>query len=118
MPLRPPLEILKKALAALKDSVQKQKDGLVAHLNRKERISAADEAWLDNDDNYVEEDAMVSRLETASEYECEFAHLDATEMGLVEKLKKFAGEVKVSADMLLQHFGGTSRTKKGCLHVN
>jgi hypothetical protein len=90
----------------------------VAHLNRKEKISAADEAWLDNDANHVEEDATVSRLETASDYESEFARLNTTKMGLVEKLKKFAGEVKVSADTLLQHFGGTSRTKKGCLRVN
>jgi hypothetical protein len=77
--------------------VQKRKDGLVARLNRKEKNSAADEAWLDNT-NHVEEDAMVSRLETAY-YEHGFARLDAMEMGLVEKLEKFAGEaVKISAN--------------------
>jgi hypothetical protein len=76
--------------------IQKRKDGLVARLNRKEKISAA-EAWLDNA-NHVEEDAMVSRLETAY-YEHGFARLDAMEMGLVEKLEKFAGEaVKISAN--------------------
>jgi hypothetical protein len=59
---RPPLEILKKGLTALKDSVQKRKDGLVARLNRKEKISAVDwlqmnhEAWLDNNTNHIKED--------------------------------------------------------------
>ncbi|KAJ7898058.1 hypothetical protein B0H13DRAFT_1884448 [Mycena leptocephala] len=53
---------------ALKDSVQKRKDGLVARLNRKEKISAVDwlrinEAWLDNDTSHVEEDwSAGSRL--------------------------------------------------------
>ncbi|KAJ7930677.1 hypothetical protein B0H13DRAFT_1858491 [Mycena leptocephala] len=46
---------------ALKDSVQKRKDGLVARLNRK-KIFAVDwlrmnhEAWLDNDTSHIEED--------------------------------------------------------------
>ncbi|KAJ7866113.1 hypothetical protein B0H13DRAFT_2281505 [Mycena leptocephala] len=105
IPPRPPLEIFKKGLTALKDSVQKRKDGLVARLNRKEKILAVDwvwmnyEAWLDNDASHVEEDTIVGRFETASDCERGFAHLDTKEMGL-EKLKKFAGEVvKISAGM-------------------
>ncbi|KAJ7936040.1 hypothetical protein B0H13DRAFT_1853742 [Mycena leptocephala] len=75
---------------------KKRKDGLVAHLNRREKISAVDwlrtvnhKASLDNDANRVEEDSW---LETASDYERGFAHLDTKEMGL-KKLKRFAVEV-------------------------
>jgi hypothetical protein len=52
----------------LKDSVQKRKDGLVARLNRKEKISAVDwlrmnhETWLDNDASHVEDWSAGSRL--------------------------------------------------------
>jgi hypothetical protein len=53
------LEILKKRLCALKEQVKKRKDSLTEHLKKKELISETDEAWLDNEANHVDEDAVI-----------------------------------------------------------
>lgn len=86
----PPLELLKKSLSILHESVKKRKDGLIARQNRKEKLSDAKEAWLDNEANHVDEDALIDRLEKASDYEHSFARLNEKEVGLVNKLKQVA----------------------------
>jgi hypothetical protein len=53
------LEILKKGLCALKEQVKKRKDSLIKRLKKKESISETDEAWLDNEANHVDEDAVI-----------------------------------------------------------
>jgi hypothetical protein len=86
----PSLEILKQGLSALKETVKKRKDGLTARLRKKEKISDADAAWLDNEGNVVEEDAVIDKLEKASDYERGYARLDTKEVGLVDNLRKLA----------------------------
>ncbi|KAJ6605570.1 hypothetical protein DFH09DRAFT_1067823 [Mycena vulgaris] len=98
MPPRPSLEILRKGLSLLKESVETRKDGLMSRLRRKEKISASDEAWLDDAANHVDEDAVMDKLEKASDYERGFARLDAKELGLVEKLRQRAGDVGKKAE--------------------
>jgi hypothetical protein len=66
----PAFEILKKGLVALKNQAKKHRDSLLERLNKKEKILEADEAWLDDGANHVEEDALLDKLETASDYEC------------------------------------------------
>ncbi|KAJ6450820.1 hypothetical protein C8R47DRAFT_1230103 [Mycena vitilis] len=88
----PPLEILKKGLAALKQSVKKRRDDLVARLKREEKVSPADEAWLDTAGNQADEDFIIRVLDDASDYDLAFTRLDADQIGLVEKLKALGKE--------------------------
>ncbi|KAJ7744424.1 hypothetical protein B0H16DRAFT_1455047 [Mycena metata] len=45
------------------------------HQNRKKKISYADEEWLDQEGNFMEEDTVVHTLENASDYEHGFKRL-------------------------------------------
>ncbi|KAJ7914017.1 hypothetical protein B0H13DRAFT_2325746 [Mycena leptocephala] len=72
----PALAILKKGLSNLKDSIKLRKDALEKKLKKAERISDADSAWLDDAANHVEEDAVLLKLENASDYERGLARLD------------------------------------------
>jgi hypothetical protein len=45
---------------------------------------------LDNEGNVVEEDAVIDKLEKASDYERGYARLDTKEVGLVDNLRKLA----------------------------
>ncbi|KAJ7679679.1 hypothetical protein B0H17DRAFT_943909, partial [Mycena rosella] len=56
-------------------------------------ITDADAAWLDNDANQVDEDAVIDKLENTSDYERGLSHLDSKEKGLVVKLKELAGDI-------------------------
>jgi hypothetical protein len=40
--------------------------------------------------NHIDEERVIERLETASDYEREFGRLDMKELGVVEHLKQFA----------------------------
>ncbi|KAJ7175606.1 hypothetical protein C8R46DRAFT_1030644 [Mycena filopes] len=93
IPPHPSLEILKKGLSALKNSVKERRTKLLARLKKEEKLSPADKAWLDNDGNQVNEDAVIQKLENASDYERGLSCLNSNEAGLVEKLKGLAGEV-------------------------
>jgi hypothetical protein len=83
---------LKSGLSALKKTVQKWRDALTERLKKEEKLSEAEEAWLDNDANHVEEDALMDKLENASDFERGLSRLDSREAGLVEKLKELAGD--------------------------
>ncbi|KAJ6600469.1 hypothetical protein DFH09DRAFT_1498085 [Mycena vulgaris] len=87
MASHPSLGFLKKGLSTLKDSVKKHKDDFTACLKKAEKISDADVAWLDDAANHVEEDAVIEKLENASDYERGFARLDEKEDRLDDKLK-------------------------------
>jgi len=54
-----PLDILKKGLARISLSVKAWKDELNAKLSRKETISSADEHWLDNEANTIDEQCVL-----------------------------------------------------------
>ena len=87
-----PLDVLKKGLSKLKNSVKERRDHLLAFLNRKEKISDEDEEWLDNAGNVVDEEAVVDLLENASDYEHGLIRLTSQQKSLVEKLKELGGK--------------------------
>jgi hypothetical protein len=90
--MMPPMSLaeLKKKLAAFKDNIKQRRDNLKERLRNKEKLSAADEAWLDNDGNHVEEDAVIYKLENSSDYERALSRLDEKEADVIERLKGFA----------------------------
>jgi hypothetical protein len=61
-----PLEALKKGLFILKKHTKARADNIRARLARKEKVSDADEQWLDNEANVVEEEMVIEKLENAS----------------------------------------------------
>ncbi|KAJ7485821.1 hypothetical protein FB451DRAFT_1169053 [Mycena latifolia] len=82
------LEVLHKGRASLKENFKKRRDELAQRLKKEEKISEADEAWLDNDANHVNEDVLIDTLKNASDYECGLSHLDLKQKGLVQKLQE------------------------------
>ena len=90
---RKPLDILKSGLNALKKQVFNRKTGLEAQLRSKERISEADEEWLDNEGNVVDEQRVLDALEAASDYERGLGRLSEVDKGIVQKLRELAGDV-------------------------
>ncbi|KAJ6495870.1 hypothetical protein DFH09DRAFT_1103675 [Mycena vulgaris] len=120
MPPRPSLEVLRKGLSLLKESVKTRKDGLMNCLRRKEKISASDEAWLDDAANHVDEDAVMNKLENASDYERGFARLDVKrprEATIMMVLRRSPTPRGRRPSKLLQHFSGTLRMRMGHSHV-
>jgi hypothetical protein len=85
------LELLKKGLSTLQKQVKKRKDALLERLARKEKIPAADEAWLDDHANDVDERTLIDKLEKASDYERGLCRLDSKEKALVDHLKELGG---------------------------
>ncbi|KAG6874845.1 hypothetical protein C0992_006290 [Termitomyces sp. T32_za158] len=71
MPLTPkdPLRAIKAGISQLKAEIKPCKDDLLARLGRHEKISDADETWLDSKANLIDEEAVVELLEEASDYE-------------------------------------------------
>ena len=53
------LEVLRKGLAIVKDHVKRQKDDLIQWFKKNETIPDTDVAWLDEEANHVEEDALI-----------------------------------------------------------
>ena len=64
-----PLRILKKGLAKLRHQVQSWKTRLESELKACLPISDADQEWLDNDGNLIDEERVVDALDHASDYE-------------------------------------------------
>ncbi|KAJ7488311.1 hypothetical protein FB451DRAFT_1553732 [Mycena latifolia] len=92
----PSLALLKKGLSQLAESVKKRRDALLTRAKKDDpadRLMPAEDKWLDNDANHVDEDAVIQKLETASDYDRGLSRLDTKELALVEKLKTLAGEV-------------------------
>jgi hypothetical protein len=88
-----PLEILKQGFRKFSQKIKKKKDELNAKLSRRETISSADENWLDNEANNVDEQHVLEHLESASDYERGVARLDDNGKAVVKRLKEWAGEL-------------------------
>jgi predicted RNase H-like nuclease (RuvC/YqgF family) len=88
-----PLEILKNGLSKIKKTIQVRKDELDGKLARKETISAADEHWLDNEANIIDEERLLETLESASDYERGIEKLDDKGKAIVKKLRQWAGDL-------------------------
>jgi len=53
------LDVLKYGLVKLKNHAKARKDGLLACLQRKEKVSTEEEEWLDNAANPVDEEVII-----------------------------------------------------------
>jgi ASC-1-like (ASCH) protein len=89
-----PLESLKKGLKKLKKQVECRVKDLQAQLKQGEKISEADENWLDNNGNLVDEERVVEALDQASDYERGLQRMDTKEKEMVEKLQALGGGPK------------------------
>jgi hypothetical protein len=90
---RNPLETLKKGFSNFKEKIKLRKDNLQVKLQQKESISSADERWLDNEANTVDEQCVLDALESASDYEKRLQELDDDDRVIVKKLREWAGDV-------------------------
>lgn len=90
-----PLEVLRKGLKTLTNHVKIRKEALQAQLAESKSISSEDERWLDHDANLVDEQQVLEVLEDATDYEHAFAMLNNEQKGLVTRLCKAAGELRV-----------------------
>ena len=88
-----PLSVLRKGLDTLRRQVQTWKASLEAKLRQKEKLTDADEHWLDNDGNVVNEQCVLETLEAASDYERGFEKLDEADKGVVRWLRELAGDL-------------------------
>jgi predicted negative regulator of RcsB-dependent stress response len=92
MPLSP-LEVLKKGLALLSKRIQARKKDLNKRLARQERISEADEEWLDNEGNTVAAQCVVDILASTPDYEEALKQLDEPQKAIVANLQELAGDL-------------------------
>ena len=98
-----PVEILRKGLGALENKIQERKQKIEALLAKKKSISSADEHWLDNEANLIDEEVVVNTLENASDYDRAIGQLDDKGKGIVQRLREFAGDVMKIAGKKRMH---------------
>ena len=80
------LAILKAGLAALKFKAEIHKNNLLNHVKTQEKISAADEPWLDQEGNYVDEEALFNTPGAASNFEHALTLLNTREKKVLDGL--------------------------------
>ena len=80
------LAILKAGLAALKSKAEICKNDLLNRLKAQAKISAADETWLDQEGNYVDEEALLNTLGAASNCERALTLLNPGEKKVLDGL--------------------------------
>ncbi|KAJ6551038.1 hypothetical protein DFH09DRAFT_1319605 [Mycena vulgaris] len=114
MASHPSLGFLKKGLSTLKDSAKKCKDDLMARLKKAEKISDVDVAWLDDTANHVEEDAVIKKLENASDYEPDKEIFEA-----VQSMRKGQQDMEINGgdDNREDHSPEPKPTRKEALYV-
>ena len=80
------LAILKAGLAALKSKAEIRKNDLLNRLNAQEKISAADKTWLDQEGDYVDEEALLNTLGAAFNFEHVLTLLNPGEKKVLDSL--------------------------------
>ena len=94
-----PLDVLKKGLAKFSKHIKDCKDKLIAKVSQKEPISPADEEWLDQEANTIDEERLLDVLDEASDYERGVEQLDDKGKMMVRELREWAGDlVKVAGN--------------------
>jgi hypothetical protein len=88
-----PLDVLKKGLSNVTQSLKVRKDELNAKLARKGSISSSDEHWLDHEGNIVDEQRVIETLEAASDYERAIEGFDEPGKAIVKKVREWAGDL-------------------------
>ena len=89
-----PLQVLKGGLTKLKQTVKKRKESLLSQLQERKKISLEDKDWLDQEANFVDEEALVDMLEKASDYERALSRLDPKQKPLFERLIELGGGIR------------------------
>jgi hypothetical protein len=89
-PPRKALDSLKNAFSKLKKSTEKRRKALLDCLAKKEKLSDADETWLDSDGNLVDEEHIIEALDAASDYEQGVERLSDNEKAALDRLKQAA----------------------------
>lgn len=82
------LILLKTGLLELEKGVGTRRKHLLDCLQRQEKISEEEEAWLDNDANCVDEEAIIGTLEKASDFEHALSQLNPEQKKVVERLRE------------------------------
>ncbi|KAF8432564.1 hypothetical protein L210DRAFT_858906, partial [Boletus edulis BED1] len=79
-------------LRKLRDQTSAHKSALEAALKACQPISEADEEWLDNAGNLVNEEHVVDQLDRAADFGSALKHLDASDRSIVQELMELAGK--------------------------
>ncbi|KAJ7738450.1 hypothetical protein DFH07DRAFT_778978 [Mycena maculata] len=96
MPLHLSLAVLKKGLSILRESIKTCHNALLAWANSSNlagHLTPSEDEWLDQEVNDVDEDAVIQKLKSASDYKHGLSRLDTKELVLVDRLKALAGGV-------------------------
>ena len=86
------LNALKNALSKLKRSTEKRRKALLDCLAKKEKLSEADETWLDNAGNLIDEECVIEALDAASDFERGVERLSDNGKAALSRLRQAAGE--------------------------
>ena len=87
------LQILHKGLTIYTSQIKDCREVLTAKLSQKETLSPADEEWLDNVGNTVDEQCILDILNDALDYKRGIEWLDENGKAIVEKLRECAGHL-------------------------
>ncbi|THU75231.1 hypothetical protein K435DRAFT_707514 [Dendrothele bispora CBS 962.96] len=93
-----PLNSLKKGLSILKKRTDAKAKDLRAKLARCETISAAEEQWLDNEANIIDEQLVLDKLGQASDYDHGLERLNSQEKGVVKKLMELGSGIEIAGN--------------------
>jgi hypothetical protein len=88
------LDALKQGLKKLWDQTHAWKSVLEATLKANQQISEADEEWLDNAGNLVDEEQVVDLLDKALDLESALQGLDAPDKSIVQQLMELGNDGK------------------------
>jgi len=86
------LNILKNAFSKLKKSTEKRRKALLSRLAKKEKLTDADEAWLDGDRNLVDEECVIDTLDAASDFERGVEQLSDNGKAALDRIRQAAGD--------------------------
>ncbi|KAK0218493.1 hypothetical protein EDD85DRAFT_990136 [Armillaria nabsnona] len=83
----PTIHKLKKALQTCKGETEAKRASILARLAEKGPVSAEEEAWLDEAGNFVDEDIVIEKLESASDFGAVFKNLDTSQRRAYDQLE-------------------------------
>ena len=87
------LRVLKKGFDRLTESTKARRDAILARVKRGEKVSDADERFIDQEANLVDEQAVLDTLEESSDFERDIGKLSEKDKSVVNRLKAAAGSV-------------------------
>jgi ribosome assembly protein YihI (activator of Der GTPase) len=97
------LNALKNGLSKLQRSVEKRRKALLDRLAKKEKLSVADETWLDNAGNLIDEEHVIETLDAASDFERGVGRLSDSGKAALYRLRQARHALKQLKAWLLQY---------------